>query len=143
MVGAGEGITSMRCRAARKRWQWTGQHSHLIFFFCLIFGHPTAYGAPRPGIRWSYRCNLSHNFGNLGSSTHCAGRGSNLQPSAPNTPLIPLRHSGSSSICSLREIWAGLEPWEPSTQMGGGVSCAQAPLITHILSFLCTSGLGM
>ena len=35
----------------------------------FFFGHPVAYGVPRPGIRFEHSCS------NTGSLTHCAGPG--------------------------------------------------------------------
>ena len=39
----------------------------LSTFFFSFFGHPTAYGVPKPGIRWSCHCDLYHNHSNARS----------------------------------------------------------------------------
>ena len=60
-------------------------HCHQVcgLSFLLVFGRPAAQDAPC----WS--CDLRSRL------AHCAGRGSNLCPSAPETLLILLCHSGN------------------------------------------------
>lgn len=54
--------------------------SYRKFWHFFFFGYPAAYGVPRSGIRFEPQ--LQH-------------QESNPSPRAPDTPLIPLRHSGN------------------------------------------------
>ena len=71
-------------------------HAFFFFFFCLpALWHmefPGQGSALSPSFHWSHSC------GNAGSLTHCAGRGLNLCPGAPQTWLITLCHSGKDSF---------------------------------------------
>ena len=69
------------------------KNSHFLSFF---FGHPSAYGIPRSGIRSEPHCNLHWNCSKARSLNRWADQGSNLHPSAPEMPLILLCHSGNS-----------------------------------------------
>ena len=77
-------------------------------FICFFFGHPTGYGVPRPGFR--SKPQLQHDLQKCQIlKATVLGQGSNLHPSAPETPQIPLCHSGNSKcfsffkrICSTR-----------------------------------------
>ena len=64
---------------------------------------------PGQGSDLGCSCDLHCSCGKTGSLTHCAGRGSNLPPRTPETPLIPLHHSGNSqphlflsTVCELK-----------------------------------------
>ena len=61
-----------------------------IFYF-FLFGHPVAYGVLGQGSYLSRSCNSSHSCGNAGSLPHFTRQGgSNMCPSAPKIPPIPL-----------------------------------------------------
>lgn len=47
---------------------------HVLFCF-LVFGLPSAYGFPGPGVDPSQSYELYHSYGNAGCLTHCAGLG--------------------------------------------------------------------
>ena len=72
----------------------------LPFFFFSSFGHPVAYGVPRPGIT----SNLSHNCGNARSLTHCAGPG--IEPASQHSrdAANPVRHTGNSLFPFLKIV---------------------------------------
>ena len=66
--------------------------SFFFFFFFSFFGHTTAYGVPRLGIRSKLQLQWQHQIHN----PLCQDQGSNLHPRAPKTPPILLHHRGSS-----------------------------------------------
>ena len=78
---------SFRCHCDAK----TSFGSYFIFSFLAILQHMELWGQ---GSELSHSCDLRHS--NTGSLTHCAGPGTEPAPSAPETPPIPLRHSGNS-----------------------------------------------
>ena len=62
-----------------------------IFFFPPFFGHPVAYGVPRPRIR-------SETYAAAAATpTTVLSWGWNLCPDVAEMPPIPLRHSGNPS----------------------------------------------
>ena len=67
----------------------------LSFFF--IFGHQNMEFLGQ-GSDPSHSCDLIHSYGNPESLTTVRGQGSNLCPSAPKRPLVPLSHIGSASF---------------------------------------------
>ena len=66
----------------------------LFFSFFLFLAIPQV----NEGSDQSHSLNLSHRCSNTRSLTHCARPGSNLHPSAPKMPPIPLHHSGNSKM---------------------------------------------
>ena len=66
--------------------------SFLGTFFSPLFGHPVAFGVPRPGSDVSHSCDLHHSCSNSGFLTHCAGLG--IEPASqrfrdPANPIVP------------------------------------------------------
>ena len=86
-------------------WGWF----HLHFFsFSTAPQHAKFPGRGGEGADLCRSCHLSHSCSNPRFLTHCTSRGSNLHPSTPNMPLIPLHHSGNSRfhlICIMSKAW--------------------------------------
>ena len=80
---------------------------YLFTYFSFFLAAPWHMEFLGQGSDLSCSCDLDHSCSNARSLTHCAGQGSNLHPSAPETPLIPVHHSGNSFvfICEIYSYW--------------------------------------
>ena len=94
-------------------------------FLVLVFGCPTAYGVPWPGISPSHSCDLCCSCSNARSLTHCAGLG--IEPSSqcsrdtanPVAPPWELRDIVFlSSYKRLNNSWGSLGHFSFNTQPG-------------------------
>ena len=76
--------------------------SFFLFFFFLFFTTLWHMEVPGQVSDQSHSLNLHHSSAKPDLLTHMSGQGSNLSPSAPETPMIPLRHRGNSCFWFLR-----------------------------------------
>ena len=75
------------------------------FFF---FGHPVAYGVPRPGIRSNPQLRPMPQLQELKSLNHCAGPGIQSASQCPEMLPILLCHSRNSNTVLLTQVHSTL-----------------------------------